>query len=251
VNDDAVLLLLPPSEGKAIGGRGVWREESGAFGGRLADRRRELAAALVADLDAADPRVCRRLFGTDGPLAHRADQAARALGAGTALARPAWRRYTGVVWEHLDPASLPPSARRRIVVPNAGIGLARGDDPVPDLRLKFSVSLRGTSRLDRWWRPALTDLVATHGRGPVVDLLPAEHAAAIDLAAVADRRRVIRVAFLDNEGAGAAGHAAKAVKGTFARALLVDGMEAAGSFRWNGWRATPSGDGVLVRAPRG
>jgi cytoplasmic iron level regulating protein YaaA (DUF328/UPF0246 family) len=251
VNDDPVLLLLPPSEGKAVGGRGAWREASGTFGDRLADRRRFLAAALVADLGEADPVVCRRLFGADGPLADRAIDAARALAAGASPAWPAWRRYTGVVWVHLDPASLPAAARRRIVVPNAATGLARGDDLVPDLRLKFSVSLGGTGRLDRWWQPALTEAVATHGRGPIIDLLPTEHAAALDLAAVAERRRVVRVTFVDDDGAGAVGHAAKAVKGTLARALLLDGIAAAAAtFRWEGWRATRLGDEIVVRAPR-
>ena len=251
MNDGGVLVLLPPSEGKATGGRGAWREASGTFGDALASRRREVAETLLAELGDATTATRQRLFGTDGPLADRAVHAARALAAGESPSLPAWRRYTGVVWEHLDPVTLSPSTRRRIVVPNAATGLVRGDDPVPDLRLKFSVSLHGIGRLDRWWRPALTDLLAAHGRGPIIDLLPVEHAAAVDLAAVAERRRVVRVAFVAADGAGAAGHAAKAAKGVFARAVLLEGVSAMDAFVWEGWRAQRSGDRVLVRAPAG
>jgi cytoplasmic iron level regulating protein YaaA (DUF328/UPF0246 family) len=244
-----VLVLLPPSEGKAAGGRGAWRASSGTFGEALGERRRTLSAALVAALGDAAPDTRLRLFGTDGALADRAVDAVRALAAGTSPSLPAWRRYTGVVWEHLDPATLPAPARRRIVVPSAATGLVRGDDPVPDLRLKLSVSLPELGRLDRWWRPALTELLLAHGRGPIVDLLPGEHAAAIDIAAVGERRRVVRVAFVAADGAGAAGHAAKAAKGVLARAVLLDGVDAIHGFVWEGWRAGRDGDHIVVRAP--
>ncbi len=241
VNDGAVIVLLPPSEGKAAGGRGTWSFADGAFGD-LAGRRREVAEAVVAELDDR-----KRVFGTDGPLADRAVEAAWALAAGAAPSLPAWRRFTGVVWEHLDPATLPPVARRRIVVPSAQLGLSRGDDSVPDFRLKFSVSLGGLGRLDRWWRKELTEALA-RTRGPIVDLLPNEHAAALDLE-VLGRRRVVRVHFVTADGSGAAGHAAKAVKGLLARRILLDGIGAADGFAWQGWRAAATGDTVVVHAP--
>jgi cytoplasmic iron level regulating protein YaaA (DUF328/UPF0246 family) len=239
-NDGRVLLLLPPSEGKAPGGRGAWAYGAGAFGA-LAGRRQQVAETVVAHL--VDRK---RLFGTDGPLADRAVDAARALAAGAAPALPAWRRFTGVVWEHLDPATLPPAARHRIVVPSALLGLVRGDDPVPDFRLKFSVSVGELGRLDRWWREELTEALA-RTRGPIVDLLPVEHAGAVDLGALG-RRRVVHVSFVAPDGASAVGHAAKAVKGVLARRLLLDGIDAADGFAWAGWRATARGDEVVVHA---
>jgi cytoplasmic iron level regulating protein YaaA (DUF328/UPF0246 family) len=239
VNDGRVLVLLPPSEGKAPGGRGRWSPDSGAFAD-LGPERRKVAEAAVAALPDR-----KRLFGTDGPLADRAEEALLALVGGTAPALPAWRRFTGVVWEHLDPATLPPAARRRIVVPSAQLGLTRGDDPTPDFRLKFAVSLPGVGRLDRWWRPQLVAALA-RTRGPVVDLLPGEHAAAVALPAT---RRVVRVEFVAAGGSGAAGHAAKAVKGVLARAVLLDGIDALPGFTWQGWRAEAADGGFLVRAP--
>lgn len=236
-----MILLLPPSEGKAEGGRRRWRPGSGAFAD-LGDRRRQVADAVVAQLGDR-----KRLFGTEGPLADRAADAALALAEGAARSLPAWQRFTGVVWEHLDPATLPPTERRRIVVPSAQLGLVRGDDPVPDFRLKFSVSLDGVGRLDRWWRPLITE--ALRGtRGPIIDLLPNEHAAAVDLSGFG-RRRVVRVEFVTANGTGAAGHAAKAAKGMLARTILLGGLEALPGFSWRGWRAEPVGTGFVVRAP--
>lgn len=231
------LVLLPPSEGKADGGRGRWAPDSGTFAG-LATARATVVAAYVAAIE----RDAERVVGTGGPIAERARVAGAALGAGGAPALPAHRRFTGVVWEHLHPADLPASALRRIVVVSGLCGLLAGTDPVPDHRLKLSVSLDGTGRLDRWWRPLLTNALTAHARRRRVwDLLPKEHAAAVDLGAV----HVVRVRF-----EGDTGHAAKAVKGAFARAILLEGRDAVPSFAFHDWRAAWDGDGVVVtKAP--
>jgi cytoplasmic iron level regulating protein YaaA (DUF328/UPF0246 family) len=230
-----VLVLLPPSEGKALGGRGTWAPATGSFGAALAEHRAAVVSALAASLDETGPEAGA------GALAERAAAAVRALAAGSAPALPAWRRYTGVVWTHLDPATLAPAARRRIVVPSALLGLCRGDDPVPDHRLGFAVTLPGVGRLDRWWRPVTTEALRGR-RGPVIDLLPTEHARAVEVDGV-------RVSFLAADGRRAAGHAAKAVKGTLARAVLEDGIDVLDGFRWSGWRSRRSGDEVVVTAP--
>jgi cytoplasmic iron level regulating protein YaaA (DUF328/UPF0246 family) len=241
-----MIVLLPPSEGKALGGRG--RFDVGA--GPLGERRLQVVESLAKEL-AAGPPVWPRLFGHGGDIGERAAAACQALVEGRAPALPAWRRFTGVVWAHLDPATLPPAARRNAVVPTAMLGATRGDEPVPDFRLKLSVSLTGLGRLDRWWRADLTDAIARTGRGPIVDLLPAEHAAAVDWVALAARRRVSRVRFVATDGRAAAGHAAKAVKGIVARRILLGGgLEALAGFEWQGWRAELEPGGATVRPIR-
>jgi cytoplasmic iron level regulating protein YaaA (DUF328/UPF0246 family) len=118
-------------------------------------------------------------------------------------------------------------------VPSALLGLVTANDPVPDHRLKFDVSLDGLGRLDRYWRPHLTDAGKKHTTRDdlIVELLPQEHTAAIDVDAIAKRRHLIRTTFR-----GTTGHDAKAVKGALARHLLTEGPTV--TFEWQGWRAT-------------
>ncbi|HUP84731.1 MAG TPA: peroxide stress protein YaaA [Acidimicrobiales bacterium] len=233
-------VLLPPSEGKAEGGNGRWRETSGTFGRRLGAARDEVVEALGATTLAPT-----KLGARPGPLLDRVTNANRAVAEHRAKALPAHLRYTGVVWEHLRPATLDAHLRRRILVPSALLGLVTAEDPVPDHRLKFDVPLDGIGRLDRFWRAHLTNTIKHHvrPRDTVVELLPQEHAAAIDLEDVAKRRHVVRTTF-----AGITGHDAKAVKGALARHLLTHGLDDE-PFAWNGWQsATPtsSTDRVIV-----
>jgi cytoplasmic iron level regulating protein YaaA (DUF328/UPF0246 family) len=235
------LVLLPPSEGKASGGRGRWSVDAGDFGA-LGPERQAVVDAL-GRIDRHDEAVAAKVFGVRGDLARRAAEASDALVEGWAPSLPAWRRFTGVVWEHLDPATLAAPVRRRVLVPSGLLGLCRATDPVPDFRLKLSVSLPDIGRLDRFWRPKLVDALA-RTRGTVVDLLPNEHAAAVDLGHLGTR--VLSVTFVDAGGA-AIGHDAKAVKGELARALLLHGIDALDKFAWKGWTAEREADRVVVR----
>ncbi len=100
----------------------------------MADRRTQLAEALGAVHGGAE-----QLLGVKGDHLDRAQAANISLVGAPSL--PAWRRYTGVVWDHLDPASLAATDRRRIVVVSGLLGLVRGDDPTPDYRLKMGANL--------------------------------------------------------------------------------------------------------------
>jgi uncharacterized protein len=244
------LVLVPPSKSMQPGGRGQVRPGSGTFR-RLSGTRRELVAA-VADRLAAEPERAATLFGATGALLDRAQLAFDRLASWTAPALPAVERFTGVVWDHLDPSTLDDQARSHLLVPNAVMGLSAGLDPVPDHRLGFATSVGCLGRLDRWWRPRLTEVLADalSSAGTLVDMLPQEHAAAIDLEALAARGRVVHVRFLSPGGRAAAGHAAKAVKGIAARVALTEGVDGLAGFRWAGWRARRGDDGhVAVIAP--
>lgn len=209
-------LLLPPSEGKAAGGRGAWDPAGG--GNRhlreLADRREQVARALAA-CGGGD----EKLLGVGGAHLVRAQSANSSL-----LGAPAMRasaRYTGVVWDHLDLASLPPETRTRarssVVVVSGLLGVVGVDDPVPDYRLKMGASLPPMGKLSTWWRPAVSAAInGWAARRFVVDVLPQEHRAAW----VPDGVRGVSVSFVERDGK-VAGHDAKAAKGRFARHLLL------------------------------
>lgn len=221
------ILLLPPSEGKAndvIDGEfrrdlgDPWTPGSGAFSA-LEGPRQHVVDALAA-ADGGDTK----LLGVKGDHLDRARRTNSSLIGAPTL--PAWKRYTGVVWDHLDPASLSAADRRRLVVVSGLSGLVRGDDPVPDYRLKMGANLAPLGKLSTWWRNDVTTQLAKLARGRtakrprvLVDLLPNEHRAAW---APADRERVVGLELVDPTGKPG-GHFAKAAKGELARALLTEG----------------------------
>jgi len=212
-----LVLLLPPSEGKVAGGDGpAWSVDAGAFGG-LAPERTRVANALRRHRGGTG-----RMLGATGSLLRTARAANLALVGAPTL--PAWRRFSGVVWEHLGPATLGAAARGRaragVIVVNAVTGLAGWDDPVPDFRLKLSASVPPVGNLATFWRTPLSSALHDRLRGhTVVDLLPNEHRAAWAADAGGGADRLVRPALATPDGKPA-GHAGKAAKGRLARALL-------------------------------
>ena len=211
------LILLPPSEGKAEGGRTAtpWKCESGTFARALSGPRQEVADRL-AHVRGGD----QALLGVKGQLLDRARVANSSVVGGPSL--PAWQRYTGVVWDHLDLAGMDTVARsaaaKRILVVSGLAGVVLASDPLPDYRLKMGARLAPFGVMSRWWRDPVTDAIARHVRDRVlVDLLPQEHRAALDT----DRLpSLVRVDLVAKSGGVVGGHNAKAAKGLLARHLL-------------------------------
>jgi cytoplasmic iron level regulating protein YaaA (DUF328/UPF0246 family) len=216
-------ILLPPSEGKAMGGRRrPWNPAHGRFGPSLGAHRAAVAAALAAAGGGDE-----RLLGVRGQLLDRAREANLSLL--TARTMPAGERYTGVVWEALALASATEPVRRRaassIAVVSALHGAIAVGDPTPDYRLKIGAGLVPLGKLSTWWRGPVSAALAewTAGRF-VVDLLTNDHRAAWE---PAQRARGVRVQFADRDSTrsggvvgGVVGHDAKAAKGRLARHLL-------------------------------
>ena len=190
------VILLPPSEGKAPGGRGApW--VPGTMAVDLDDQRGEVLAALGAAHPVHD----------DPTL-------------------PAMERYTGVLYKELDAGSLRGTPRRRLdrsVLVVSGLwGLVSPRDPIPPYRLKMSARLDPLGKLSTWWRPHVTEALAPRVRGAVVwDLLPIEHAAAVAWADLAPRER-ITVRFVDEDGTTVS-HWNKLLKGALVRWLATTG----------------------------
>lgn len=214
-----LVILLPPSEGKAPGGDGpAWSVDDGRFGPQLAAGRTRVINGLR-----------RAKGGTAKQLGAKADRltAAKAanLGVVGAPTLPAHARFTGVVWGHLDPPSLPARARRRaeagVLVLSALTGITAWGDPVPDFRLTLSASVPPVGNVGAFWRPVLSPVLNAWLEGhTVIDLLPNEHRAA--WVPEPDRYDLRRPTLLHRNGTPA-GHGGKAAKGLLARALLTSG----------------------------
>lgn len=242
------LYLLPPSEGKLAGGREGGRR--GRFDGLLSDARRQVLDSLERLLDDGDEVECSRVMGVRGALFEPTLASMREIVGGRDRTLPAWQRYRGVVWQHLEPATLSRTQRERLLVPSGLYGLTSANDAIADYRLKMNVRLDALGTLSSYWRPYVTALVRDLPRGStVVNALPREHAAACDFTKIATRHKVVHLDFVTPDRARAAGHVAKAAKGTFVRFILDRGLEYATSWRWEGWRVREVESGLEIIAP--
>ena len=221
------LILLPPSEGKARGGEGdPWVPGSMSFP-ELDDSRRKVAAALRRTMR-SNATVTGKLLGVKGEALAEARSTNRDVL--TSPTTPAIERYTGVLYDALDHASLTAAQRRRaaaqLVIFSGLWGIVTPTDPLPDYKLKMSASLSPMGRLGTFWRPQVTAALrpAVSGR-TVWDLLPNEHAAAWQPRRDDDVRR-ITVRFLDDVPAGSGrklvtvSHWNKLLKGALVRHVL-------------------------------
>ncbi len=210
-----MLVLLPPSEGKAPGGRGRPLDLARLSHPALTDVRARLVAALTqAAVD--DPVALQAALGCP---AGEVEKDARLWSSGTL---PALSRYTGVVYEALSYATLPEAGRRRadrsLRVASALFGLLAPRDRIPAYRLSAGTSVPAIGSLAAAWRPALEAEIGTHA-GLVVDLRSGPYAA---LARVpgAVTVRVLR----DSDGVRTVvSHDNKWTKGRLARELCERG----------------------------
>ena len=245
---ERLLVLIPPSLTKSTGGRRV--AKVGLFDAELNEARATVNEALAAFLARASTKELETVLNAKGPLLDRSLSATRLLASGDAPLTPAWRRYQGVVWSHLDPASLSAATRRRVLVPSGLYGLVTSEDPISDYRLRMNARLGSLGILANFWRPRVSAVLARHlPRTPIVNLLPQEHAASVDLAASGAQRRVIQVHFVAKDEQRAVGHDAKAVKGILTRHLLDEGLAGIDEMTWQGWRVRREQDHLYVTAP--
>lgn len=224
--------------------------KKGSFDNELADARFVVLDALLRELDSAPTKRRELLLNARGLLMERGIEATKELAGGRARLLPAWKRYSGVVWSHLDPVSLELPLRRRILIPSAIYGITTGEDRIADFRLKMNIGVGNLGTMATFWRPRLTPVLGAHTRrATIVNLLPKEHESAIDLDTLRTTCNVITVAFVDESRGVTVGHDAKATKGVLARRLLHEGVKSLTSFEWQGWRSDVRDDQIQIIAP--
>ncbi|MFI1052227.1 peroxide stress protein YaaA [Streptomyces griseoruber] len=233
-----MLVLLPPSEGKAASGRGApLKLESLALPGLTAAR----AAVLgeLAELCASDEEKAREVLGLSEGLR---GEVAKNAELHTAGARPAGEIYTGVLYDALDLASLDAAAKRRaarsLLVFSGLWGAVQVTDRIPSYRCSMGVRLPGLGALGTHWRaPMAAVLPEAAGDGLVLDLRSAAYGAAWKpKGEVAGRTATVRV--LHAPTRKVVSHFNKATKGRIVRSLLAAGI-------------VPKGPAELVEALRG
>ena len=217
-----MIVLLPPSETKRVGGDGPSLRLEALGSPEL----RELRAALVDELVglAGDRSASRRALGLSASQDAEIDRNAALRSAATL---PAISRYTGVLYDALDVDSLrgvaAARARARLAIGSALFGLLRAEDPVPAYRLSATSKLPGQPTLAARWRPMLEpvlDQIAT--RELVVDLRSGSYAA---LGRLEGAVRVEVVAEHSDGRRTVVSHFNKAHKGRLARVLATTRSE--------------------------
>jgi cytoplasmic iron level regulating protein YaaA (DUF328/UPF0246 family) len=219
-----VLILLPPSEGKAAPRRGKPLDLAGLdFGPLTAARERVLDALL--ELCEGDPDVAAKTLGIGST---QLDLVELNRGLRSNPTARADHVYTGVLYDALGVATLSAAAKRRatarLAVTSSLFGLVRPTDRIPAYRLSGDTTLPGLGPVAGVWRdqlgPVVTDAV---GSGLLVDLRSGTYVSFWRPAGV--RTAVVRVLHEHQGQRKVVSHFNKATKGRIVRALLEAGAD--------------------------
>ncbi|MFE6842347.1 peroxide stress protein YaaA [Streptomyces sp. NPDC057686] len=224
-----MLVLLPPSEGKAAGGSGAPLEPETLSLPGLAGARAAVLAELV-ELCAGDELKAREVLGLSEGLR---GEVAKNAGLRSAVARPAGEIYTGVLYDALGLADLPAGARalaeRSLLVFSGLWGAVRVTDRIPSYRCSMGVKLPALGALGAYWRePMAAVMPAAAGDGLVLDLRSSAYGSAWkpkgEVAGRTATVRVLHAQVVDGvEKRSVVSHFNKATKGRLVRDLLLAG----------------------------
>ena len=235
-----MLILLPPSETKRPGGtRRPMDIDTLALPALTAPREATIDALVAL---AGDPEAARRVLKLG---VTQADEASINAHLRTGPTLPAVDRYTGVLYDALDAASLDTAARRWLgahaLIHSAPWGPVGALDRLPAYRLGAGASLPGIPPLRRVWADAVTTTLA--GTSAFLLDLRSEAYVALGPLPPGAASAYVRVV---TEGPGgrvrALNHFNKHAKGAFVRALATQRPRVssrAGLLRWAdraGWR---------------
>ncbi|MDX3689359.1 peroxide stress protein YaaA [Streptomyces europaeiscabiei] len=232
-----MLVLLPPSEGKAPSAGGAPLKLEGLSLPALTGAREAVIGELV-ELCTGDEDKAREVLGLSEGLRGEVAKNAELLTAGT---RPAGQVYTGVLYDALDLATLETAAKQRaarsLLVFSGLWGAVRVTDRIPSYRCSMGVKLPGVGALGTHWRtPMASALPEAAGDGLVLDLRSSAYTAAWKpKGEVAGRTATVRV--LHAPTRKVVSHFNKATKGRIVRSLLSAGI-------------APKGPAELVEALR-
>ncbi|MEV6111664.1 peroxide stress protein YaaA [Streptomyces sp. NPDC052109] len=249
-----MLVLLPPSEGKANPGGGAPLEVASLSLPGLTAAREAVLTELV-ELCTGDEEKAREVLGLSEGLR---GEVAKNAGLLTAGARPAGEIYTGVLYDALGLATLDAAARRRatesLLVFSGLWGAVGVADRIPSYRCSMGVKLPGLGALAGHWRAPMAEaLPEAAGDGLVLDLRSSAYAAAWrPKGELAGRTASVRV--LHAPTRKVVSHFNKATKGRMVRSLLTAGAapkdpaELVGALRELGYVVEAEAPGKAGRA---
>ena len=210
-----MLILLPPSEGKAAPEKGAPLDlGSLAFADQLGPKREQLLDALEKLATAPRKAAVKKL----GVSAGQAGEVDVNGGLRTAPAAPAAEVYTGVLYDRLGLPGLSAKAQGQVLIASALWGVLRPGDRIPYYRFSAKARLGRIGPPPAFWRPALAAALPDEEGELILDMRSGAYAAAWK----PQRASLLAVrAFTEAGGKRKpVSHMAKAVRGDVARALL-------------------------------
>lgn len=232
-------ILLPPSETKLPGGSGRPLALESLALPSLSSQRAALVEALVAL--AQDPVEARRVL----KLSERqVDDIAHNAALWEAPTMPAVDRYTGVLYDALDAATLETPSRRwlknHVWIHSAPFGPISALDAIPAYRLAAGTSIPGMPALRRQWAMPTSEAIAQEAPEFVLDLR-SEAYVALGPVPPAVSSAYVRVVTAHGK---ALNHFNKKAKGELVRALAEERPRVRSSRALQSWA---SDCGVLLR----
>jgi cytoplasmic iron level regulating protein YaaA (DUF328/UPF0246 family) len=224
-----VLILLPPSEGKADAGMGAPLDPTSLSLPELRPARTRVLRALGKLCGVKSKAGRQRALDTLGLSEGQLPELARNAELASAGTLPAGQLYTGVLYDALDLASLAPpaatAAAESILISSGLWGAVRLDDRIPPYRCSIGVTMPVLGGLTAYWKKALEPvLTRTVGDGLVLDLRSGAYAATwMPRGEVAERTAQVRVLHERSGKRTVVSHFNKATKGRIVRDLLVAG----------------------------
>ncbi len=218
-----MLILLPPSEGKATPADGAPVDlDDLVFAESLGPARKRLLDGLIGLCEGpAETAVETLAIG-----AGQAEEVAINAGLRSTPAAPASVVYTGVLYDHLGFPTLSPTARERaestLLIASGLWGLVRPGDRIPRYRFSMKPKLEGVGGLAAFWRPSLAETMEASGHDREGELILDLRSGAYSAAWKPKRARLITVrGFTERNGERKPiSHMAKAIRGDVARAVL-------------------------------
>jgi cytoplasmic iron level regulating protein YaaA (DUF328/UPF0246 family) len=215
-----IKILLPPSETKRPGGTGAPLALDSLALPRLTMQREAVVDALIVLSD--DPGRAQRVLKLSERQLGEID-INRVLRSSPTMA--AVDRYTGVLYDALDAASLATPARRwldrHVWIHAAPFGPVSALDLIPSYRLAAGTALPGVAPLRRHWADAVTAAIAEDNPSFVLDLR-SEAYVALGPVPASVPSAYVRVV---TESGRALNHFNKKAKGELVRALAEDRPE--------------------------
>jgi len=216
-----MLVLLPPSEGKATDGDGPPLDLDSLTLPGLRPAREEVMAAL-AEVCSGPEEEAREVLGLSPT---QADALKRNLALETAPTLRADQLYTGVLYDRLGLVDLPRTDR--VLVFSGLWGAVGPTDRLPPYRLSMGGKLPPLGGLGAYWRQAAKKELDEFTEGHLlVDCRSSAYASAYKSEAALPVR-VLRERVVDGQTKrSVVSHMAKATRGDITRSLLLEDVDA-------------------------